>query len=348
MIALATPAPKGHWGIPALLWGAPGTGKSTFVEGLKKDGFPVVTMIASLHDPTDFNGLPVLRDGRMHFAPPDWVYEFSEKGGILFLDELTTAPPSVQAALLRLVLERKVGAHPLPERVRIVAAANPPNVAASGWELSAPLANRFVHIEWNLEGEAYANALEMGFESRSMEEWQEDRWQARYPFWKNIVAQLLRRNPALAYTQPAEDEYAFASPRTWDYAIALMTTCDVLGKAPLGERQSGEMSAFVNLVKGAVGSGACTAFLKFIREMRIPDPEEVLRGEAKVDARLRVDELHVLFGTMASLLLNWKGAKKGPDLQTGITHFLHTALMVAKSKKPDSAYTSLRRLVKEG
>jgi hypothetical protein len=61
-----------------------------------------------------------------------------------------------------------------------------------------------------------------------------------------------------------------------------------------------------------------------------------------------VDELHVLFGTMASLLLNWKKEKKGPDLPTGITHFLHTALVVARSGKSDSAYTSLRRLVKEG
>lgn len=85
MIALATPSPKGHWGVPALLWGAPGTGKSSFVEGLQKEGFPVITMIASLHDPTDFNGLPVLHDGRMRFAPPDWVYEFEDKkGGFCF------------------------------------------------------------------------------------------------------------------------------------------------------------------------------------------------------------------------------------------------------------------------
>lgn len=46
-----------------------------------------------------------------------------------------------------------MGAYALPDTVRIVAAANPPDVAASGWELSAPLANRFVHIQWSLEGE---------------------------------------------------------------------------------------------------------------------------------------------------------------------------------------------------
>jgi MoxR-like ATPase len=142
MLAMQTPTPKGYWGVPVLVWGTPGTGKSTFIESLQRDGFPVYTMIASLHDPTDFNGLPVLHNGRMRFAPPEWVYLFEEHGqGILFLDELTTAPPTVQAALLRLVLERKVGAHSLPAGVRIVAAANPPDIAASGWELSPPLAN---------------------------------------------------------------------------------------------------------------------------------------------------------------------------------------------------------------
>jgi MoxR-like ATPase len=169
MLALATPTPKGYWGVPVLVWGMPGTGKSTFIESLQRDGFPVYTMIASLHDPTDFNGLPVLHDGRMRFAPPDWVYLFEEHGqGILFLDELTTAPPTVQTALLRLVLERKVGAHSLPAGVRIVAAANPPDIAASGWELSPPLANRFVHLNWQLDGDTYRRALEEGFQQATL------------------------------------------------------------------------------------------------------------------------------------------------------------------------------------
>lgn len=93
LIALQTPSPKGYRGVPALVWGAPGTGKSTFIESLAGERFPVITLIASLHDPTDFNGLPVLVDGRVHFAPPEWVHEFEQHGqGILFLDELTTAP----------------------------------------------------------------------------------------------------------------------------------------------------------------------------------------------------------------------------------------------------------------
>ncbi|MDM7461653.1 MAG: hypothetical protein P3X24_008420, partial [bacterium] len=132
LIALQTPSPKGYRGVPALVWGAPGTGKSTFIESLAQEQFPVITLIASLHDPTDFNGLPVLVDGRVRFAPPEWVHEFEQSGqGILFQDELTTAPPTVLAALHRRELERKVGLNALASLVRSVAGSNQRDLAGS-------------------------------------------------------------------------------------------------------------------------------------------------------------------------------------------------------------------------
>jgi GTPase SAR1 family protein len=348
MLALATPTPKGYWGVPVLVWGMPGTGKSTFIESLQRDGFPVYTMIASLHDPTDFNGLPVLHDGRMRFAPPDWVYLFEEHGqGILFLDELTTAPPTVQAALLRLVLERKVGAHSLPAGVRIVAAANPPDIAASGWELSPPLANRFVHLNWQLDGDTYRRALEEGFQQATLLSTEPARHAERELYWKQLVAGFLRRNPAMAFTQPAEDEYAYASPRSWDFAIALMATCDLHGYAPRpGEQSPPNTQPFVNLVKGAVGSGAATSFLQYLRTLRIPDPEAVLDGNATVAPNLREDELFILFNTMARILQAMP--EDDARLPSRTRRFLQAARTVTQARKADSIYTTLRELVRAG
>ena len=348
LLALATPSPKGYWGIPVLVWGMPGTGKSTFIESLQRDGFPIYTMIASLHDPTDFNGLPVLHDGRMRFAPPDWVYLFEEHGqGILFLDELTTAPPTVQAALLRLVLERKVGAHSLPAGVRIVAAANPPDIAASGWELSPPLANRFVHLNWQLDGDTYRRALEEGFQQATLLSTEPARHAERELYWKQLVAGFLRRNPAMAFTQPAEDEYAYASPRSWDFAIALMATCDLHGYAPRpGEQSPPNTQPFVNLVKGAVGSGAATSFLQYLRTLRIPDPEAVLDGAAQVDPNLREDELFILFNTMARILQAMP--EDDARLPSRTRRFLQAARTVTQARKADSIYTTLRELVRAG
>src|SRR5262245_30124094 len=140
--------------LPVLLWGEPGIGKTAALNQLADAlDLPLTTVIASVHEPSDFSGLPVVgADPAVQgvpMAPPDWAVRLVRAGrGLLFLDELSTAPPAVQAALLRLVLERRVGALRLPPGVRIVAAANPRGSAADGWDLSAPLANRFVHLQW--------------------------------------------------------------------------------------------------------------------------------------------------------------------------------------------------------
>src|ERR1700754_3130820 len=130
--------------LPVLLWGEPGIGKSAALTQLAAAlDLPLTTVIASVHEPSDFSGLPVVgADPAVQgvpMAPPDWAVRLVQAGrGLLFLDELSTAPPAVQAALLRLVLERRVGALRLPPGVRVVAAAHPRPSAAGGRGASAP------------------------------------------------------------------------------------------------------------------------------------------------------------------------------------------------------------------
>src|SRR5688572_19903164 len=127
-------------------------------------GWPLETVIAAIREPSDFAGLPVVTAGDVHMAPPRWAERLAAAGkGLLFLDEISTAPPAVQAALLRVVLERVVGDLDLPEGVTVVAAANPPEQAADGWDLSAPLANRFCHLTWDVEPRAFAAGIAGGW-----------------------------------------------------------------------------------------------------------------------------------------------------------------------------------------
>src|SRR4051794_31753804 len=151
--------------VPVLVWGAPGTGKTSAIRAMALEmDLACETVIASIREPSDFAGLPVVHDGQVVFAPPRWASRLAqEERGILFLDEISTAPPAVQAALLRVVLERVVGDLALPDGIVVIAAANPPEMAADGWDLSAPLANRFCHVDWPVEAQAFAEGLSGGW-----------------------------------------------------------------------------------------------------------------------------------------------------------------------------------------
>src|SRR5260370_24356120 len=133
--------------VPVLLWGAPGTGKTPGIRAMADAmGRPCETVIASIREPSDFAGLPVVTGDTVRFAPPSWAARLAAAGtGLLFLDELTTAPPAVQAALLRVVLERTVGDLALPGDVAGGAPADPPEQGPGGWGLSAPPATRPWH-----------------------------------------------------------------------------------------------------------------------------------------------------------------------------------------------------------
>jgi MoxR-like ATPase len=151
-------------GVPVLLWGSPGTGKTSVVRALGESlGWPTEVVIGSIREPADFAGLPVVIDGAVQMAPPLWARRLAGADhGLLFLDELTTAPPAVQAAMLRVVLERVVGDLTLPEGIRVVAAANPPEEAADGWQLSPPLANRLVHLDWPVDVKSVSRGIALG------------------------------------------------------------------------------------------------------------------------------------------------------------------------------------------
>ena len=117
-------------GVPVLLWGDPGTGKTHTIEAFaRRAGWRTVSVIASIHDPTDFAGLPVRTDAGVVFEPPAWAKRVAQLNGtsLVFFDEVNTATPATQNALMRVVLEGRVGDLQLGDSVRFAAAANPPS-----------------------------------------------------------------------------------------------------------------------------------------------------------------------------------------------------------------------------
>ena len=101
----------------------------------------------TLLDPTDLKGIPFLKENEAIWAAPNFLPRPDAKGGILFLDELNSAPPSVQAAAYQLILDRRIGEYTLPENWSIVAAGNRESDRGVTHKIPSPLANRFVHFE---------------------------------------------------------------------------------------------------------------------------------------------------------------------------------------------------------
>jgi hypothetical protein len=159
-----------------------------------------------------------------------------------------------------------------------------------------------------------------------------------------LAAAFLRRNPNLARTSSEEEGYAFASPRTWDFAIHLMASCDLLGKAPK-PGQSGT-ATFTSLVEGSVGRGIAVAFVGFLQNLRLPDPDEVLDGKASVEATtLRDDELYVLFSSLAASLVKRKDQPKDRFLDATLS-FLRLSLKVCESGKVDTIFVPMKQVAR--
>ncbi|MET8859819.1 sigma 54-interacting transcriptional regulator [Streptomyces sp. NPDC004579] len=261
---------------PVLLWGEPGIGKSAALEQLAGGlGLPLETVIASVHEPSDFAGLPIVGDDPaatgVPMAPPDWAVRLAKAGqGLLFFDELSSAPPAVQAALLRVVLERRVGSLVLPEAVRIVAAANPPSSAADGWHLSPPLANRFVHLDWTHDPRTVARGMAGTWPEVTVPVVGAAKVPGAVARARGAISGFLTARPGLVHHIPGDAESrgrSWPSPRTWEMALKLLAT---------GYAAGAGREALAAALTGAVGDGAGLELLSYLEHLDLPDPDRVL------------------------------------------------------------------------
>ncbi len=265
---------------PVLLWGEPGIGKSAGLEQLAAGlGLPLETVIASVHEPSDFAGLPIVGDDPaatgVPMAPPDWAVRLRDAGhGLLFFDELSSAPPAVQAALLRVVLECRVGSLVLPDAVRIVAAANPPSSAADGWHLSPPLANRFVHLHWTHDPATVARGMAGTWPEATVPVVDPAKVPGAVARARGAVSGFLTARPGLVHQLPGDAETrgrSWPSPRTWEMALRLLATAYATGAG---------REATAAALTGAVGDGAGIELLSYLEHLDLPDPERVLADPA--------------------------------------------------------------------
>jgi len=255
--------------VPTFLWGAPGIGKSSIVKQIakeKKTGF--IDLRLALMDPTDLKGIPFY-DKESHtalWAPPAFLPSQGE--GILFLDELNSAPPSVQASAYQLILDRRVGEYELPSGWAIVAAGNREGDRGVTYRMPSPLANRFVHFEMEVD----------------VDDWRF--WAYEKELDTRIIAYISYKNEHLFTFDAKSDVKSFATPRSWEYVDSIL-------KSSLKEE------LLLDCLSGAIGRDVSVGFLSFCKVMhKLPDIQNILAsGEGE-----QSDEVDVLYALSTGLV----------------------------------------------
>lgn len=325
--------------IPVLLWGSPGEGKTAVIESAAECGWHVESLVVSHYEPSDFAGLPVVTgQGVVELAPPGWATRLAAADGpaLAFFDEFSTAAPALQAAALRPLTHYQVGALTLPETVSFVAAANPADVAVSGWELAAPTANRFVHLDWSLPLEVYGECLVTGaWPTLPVYDAVPDLERRRAAELVRVAGFLRARESQLSAIPRSADARgrAFPTPRTWDYAARLLAFAAAVG-AP------GEVRRL--LAAGCVGEATAHEYLAWVSALDLPDPEVLLEDPASADfTGLRADRVYVTLQSVLGAVVRRPTPQRWADA-------VRLCAAAARAVGVDPAVPVVRALVRDG
>jgi hypothetical protein len=262
---------------PVFLWGPPGIGKSDIVKQIGEDtNREVIDVRLALWEPTDIKGIPYYNAdlGKMVWAPPAELPIDEDSTAIIFLDELNSAPPAVQAAAYQLILNRRVGTYVLPKGVDVVAAGNREGDRGVTYRMPAPLANRFVHLEAKVD----------------FDDWQD--WATLNKIHPEVVGYVGFAKQDLYDFDPKSSSKAFATPRSWSFVSDLLQDDDI------------DTDTLTNLIAGAVGDGLANKFMAHRKIAgKLPKAGDILDGKVK---DLQIKEVSAMYSLTVSLCYELK------------------------------------------
>jgi hypothetical protein len=299
---------------PVFLWGGPGIGKSELVFQIAEDiNAFVMDVRLSTWDPTDIKGIPYYNKltNQMEWAAPSELPTLADASAhkyvILFLDELASATPSVQAATYQLILNRKVGQYQLPDNVLIIAAGNRDGDRGITYRMPAPLANRFVHLEMTVD-----------FNDWSV-------WAADNHIHADVIGFLTVFKHELYNFDPKTSDRSFATPRSWTFVSETLDD-DV------------DHETLTDIVAGTIGEGLALKFMGHrLLAAKLPAPSDILSGDVKT---IPIGtEISAMYSLTIALCYELKNSTRSNNFNEQFNNFLQ---FIMKNFEPELIVLGMR------
>ncbi|MFO8153973.1 AAA family ATPase [Thioalkalivibrio sp.] len=287
---------EGHH-TPVMLWGPPGVGKSQMIAAVAdRHQVPLIDIRLSQMEPSDLRGIPFKSGDMVEWAVPSMLPDADRQGpaGVLFLDEITSAAPSVSAAAYQLILDRRLGAYEVPEGWAIFAAGNRQGDRGVTYTMPAPLANRFSHFEVELNVDDWAAwAYARGIDDR-------------------IIAFIRFRPDLLFDFDPAHNPVAFPSPRSWEFAHRALRKFEAHP-----DLLSGSLQACVGPAAGI----ELNAFIAHLDQM--PDLDAIVRGDPVAPPQ-EIDLQYAVAAALVGRAIRARGTPEALTIQGRILNYAGT------------------------
>lgn len=312
-------------GIPVVTTGPPGVGKTGWFRALVNEhGFEVqdlraamkitepgagkwamIQVVSSIRDPEDIAGWPVRTDDGLIMDPAIWAKAANHLANLgyfvlVMFDELRTISAAKQAAIMKPVHERLVGDEFLNPEIRFIAAANDIELSANGVPLEAAFANRWAHVDWELDAKSWAQGMYSGkfaLQSPLPKKYRDQLGQERA-----LIASFIERRPELLLQVPKDEEGrdgAWPSPRMWDTAAHALSV-------------SKDSDLRARLVASCVGLAQAAEFIEWQNSLDLPDPEDIISGAYKgaIHDPMRGDKTFAILSSVVAALTSNKNATR--------------------------------------